>query len=66
MAIDTGKVSKNQTAVQRAVAAQAGTGKRCEKCGEDIKLKDLVNVKQIDHATGRKVTAAYHRACYGF
>ena len=65
MAIDTGKVSKNQTAAQRAVAAEVATGKTCESCGQAIKLKDLLNVKQVDHSTGRRLTVSYHRRCYG-
>lgn len=66
MAISIGKVSKNQTAAERAAAQEASSGKLCAKCGEDIKIKDLVNVKQVDHGTGRKVTVSYHRKCYGF
>jgi len=66
LAIEVSKVSKNQTAAQRAVAAEVSSGKRCSKCGEEIKMKDLVNVKQVDHSTGRKVVVAYHRNCYGF
>lgn len=62
----TGKVNKNQTAAERAMLAEASSGKACAKCNEDIKIKDLVNVKQLDHGTGRKVTVSYHRKCYGF
>lgn len=62
----TSKVSKNQTAAERAVAAEATTGKICARCNEEIKIKDLVNVKTVDHGTGRKVMLAYHRKCYGF
>ena len=61
-----GKVSKNQTAAERAVLAEASSGKECSKCSTDIKIKDLVNVKQVDHGTGRKITVSYHRKCYGF
>lgn len=66
MAVSIGKVSKNQTAAERAVAAEALSGKSCAKCNLDIKMKDLINVKQVDHGTGRKVTVPYHRKCYGF
>lgn len=66
MAVSAGKVSKNQTAAERAVAAEAATGKVCAKCSDVIKIKDLINVKQVDHSTGRKATVAYHRKCYGF
>ncbi len=65
MSVNLGKVSKNQTAVQRATAAEVFSGKTCGRCGEPIKVKDLVNVKQVDHGTGRKGTVAYHRNCYG-
>ncbi|MHB1133017.1 MAG: hypothetical protein ACYC4L_11585 [Chloroflexota bacterium] len=61
-----GKVSKNQTAAERAVAAEAMSGKICAKCNAEIKLKDLVNVKQVDHGSGRNLMVAYHRKCYGF
>lgn len=67
MAVQTGnKVSKNQTAAERAVLQEATSGKMCAKCNAEIKIKDLINVKQIDHASGRKGTVAYHRKCYGF
>ncbi len=66
LAINVGKVSKNQTAAQRAIAQEVLSGKRCSQCGQEVKLKDLVNVKQVDHASGRTITAAYHRKCYGF
>jgi hypothetical protein len=65
VAIDAGKISKNQTAAQRAAAAEIASGKVCSSCGEAIKLKDLLNVKQVDHSTGRKVSLSYHRRCYG-
>jgi hypothetical protein len=65
LAIDTGKVSKNQTAAQRAVAQSVDSGKTCGRCGEPIKVRDLLNVKTIDSTSGRKTTAAYHRHCYG-
>ncbi|MCL4465522.1 MAG: hypothetical protein M1389_05755 [Chloroflexi bacterium] len=61
----SGKVSKNQTAAERAVAQEIGSGKVCAKCSTEIKLKDLINVKTVDHGTGRKVMVAYHRKCYG-
>lgn len=67
MAVGTGgKVSKNQTAAERAAAQEVTSGKTCAKCNEEIKIKDLVNVKQVDHGTGKKATVAYHRKCYGF
>jgi hypothetical protein len=66
LAGSNGKVSKNQTAAERAVAAEATSGKICTKCSSEIKLKDLINVKQVDHGSGRKLTVAYHRKCYGF
>ncbi|MDA8218120.1 MAG: hypothetical protein M0Z94_10945 [Dehalococcoidales bacterium] len=66
MAISTGKVSKNQTAAERAAAAEATSGKMCAKCNTEIRLKDLINVKTVDHGTGKKITVAYHRKCYGF
>jgi hypothetical protein len=66
LALNTGKVSKNQTAAERAVLAEASSGKVCSKCSSDIKMKDLVNVKQMDQGTGRKLTVSYHRKCYGF
>ena len=56
--------NKNQTAVERAVAAEALSGKRCTKCGEEVKLRDLLNVKQVSFVNGRKQLAPYHRACY--
>ena len=61
-----GKVSKNQTAAERAVASEASSGKVCAKCSLEIKLKDLVNVKQLDHGSGHRTMVAYHRKCYGF
>ncbi len=66
MAVNVGKVSKNQTAAERAAAQEASSGKVCAKCNTEIKIKDLVNVKTVDHGTNRKVTLAYHRKCYGF
>ncbi|MCL4465327.1 MAG: hypothetical protein M1401_11365 [Chloroflexi bacterium] len=65
MAIDAGKVSKNQTAAQRAVAQAVDSGKVCGRCGESIKLRDLLNVRTVDQASGRKGIVSYHRACYG-
>ena len=62
----SGKVSKNQTAAERAVASEMSSGKVCAKCSAEIKLRDLINVKSVDHSTGRKAMMAYHRKCYGF
>ena len=58
---------KNQTAVERAQASEALSGKSCQKCGNDVKIKDLVNVRQISFADGgaRKVVP-YHRNCYTY
>ena len=58
--------NKNQTAVERAQAAEILSGKKCSKCGKDIKLKDLMSVKQVSMETGAKVIAPDHRACYSF
>ncbi len=65
MAGGIGKVSKNQTAAERAAAAEATAGKVCSKCNTEIKVKDLINVRLIDEERGRRVMVPYHRKCYG-
>jgi hypothetical protein len=56
--------NKNQTAAERAALAEALSGQKCTKCGKDVKLKDLLNVKHISFQTRRKEMMTYHRACY--
>ena len=56
--------SKNQTAAERALAAERSSGRKCSKCGQEVKLKDLVNVQQVSFATNRRGIVSYHRACY--
>ncbi len=58
------KANKNQTAAERAQAAEILSGKLCTKCGKDIKLKELLNVKQMCFQSNQKSVMAYHRACY--
>lgn len=58
------KANKNQTAAERALATEALSGKVCCKCGKEIKLKELVNVKQLCFSTSQKAMMSYHRACY--
>jgi len=60
-----GKANKNQTATERAAAAMGLSGKVCEKCGEAIMIKDLLNVQRKSLNGNGKVTASYHRRCYG-
>ncbi len=60
------KANKNQTAAERAAASEALSGKCCAKCGKDIKIKELVNVRQIVGETGRSSITSFHRACYQF
>lgn len=60
------KANKNQTAAERAAANEVLSGKLCSKCSKDIKVKDLVNVRQIIAETGRSSMVSYHRACYQF
>ncbi len=60
----TVKANKNQTAAERALATEVLSGKQCCKCGKDIKIKDLLNVKQLALGTGQKAMMSYHRACY--
>ncbi len=59
-----GEKNKNQTAAERAVAAEKLSGRKCAKCGQDVKLKDLMNVKQMSFGSGRREVVSYHRACY--
>ena len=56
--------SKNQTAAERALAAERSSGRKCSKCGQEVKLKDLVNVQQVSFATNKRGIVSYHRACY--
>ncbi len=56
--------NKNQTAAERALLAERSSGHKCFKCGQDVKLKDLVNVQQVSFATNKKGIVTYHRACY--
>jgi len=58
-------VNKNQTAAERYEAAQVLTNKVCAKCGERIKLADLLTVVSKDFRTKRKSHDTYHRKCYG-
>lgn len=60
------KANKNQTAAERAAAAEALSGRMCSKCGKDIKIKELLNVRQIVAETGKSSIMSYHRACYQF
>ncbi len=60
------KANKNQTAAERAAAAEVLSGKKCKKCGKDIKVKELINVRQIMAETGQTSMMSYHRACYQF
>ncbi len=59
-----GEKNKNQTAAERALANEKLSGKRCAKCGQDVKVKDLVNVKQMSFGSGKRELLSYHRACY--
>jgi hypothetical protein len=59
-----GEKNKNQTAVERAIANERLSGKRCAKCGQEVKIKDLVNVKQMTFGSGRREVLSYHRDCY--
>jgi hypothetical protein len=56
--------NKNQTAAERATLAEALSGHTCSKCGKDVKLRDLLNVRSISFQTRRKAIVTYHRACY--
>ncbi len=56
--------NKNQTAAERALANEKLSGRKCAKCGQDVKLKDLMNVKQVSFGAGRREVVSYHRACY--
>lgn len=58
------KANKNQTAAERALLTEALSGKQCCKCGKDIKIKELLNVKQLSLESGQKSMMSYHRACY--
>jgi len=58
------KANKNQTAAERALATEALSGKVCCKCGKEIKIKELVNVRQLCFGSSQKTMLAYHRACY--
>jgi len=58
--------NKNQTAAERAALAEALSGKSCTKCGQNIKIKDLVHVRQVHFDARRKEMVAYHRVCYAF
>ncbi len=60
------KANKNQTAAERSAAAEAMSGKTCTKCSKDIKIKELLNVRQMVAETGRSSIVSYHRACYQF
>lgn len=56
--------NKNQTAAERSVLAERLSGKKCSKCGQEVKLKDLMNVKQVTIGSARAHVVSYHRACY--
>jgi hypothetical protein len=56
--------NKNQTAAERALAADRGSGRLCTKCGQEVKLKDLVNVQQLSFATNKRAIVSFHRNCY--
>ena len=56
--------NKNQTAAERAAFAESLSGHQCAKCGKDVKLKDLLNVKMVSFQTRRKEIISYHKACY--
>ena len=56
--------NKNQTAAERALASERSSGRRCTKCGQEVKLKDLVNVQQVSFATNKRAIASFHRVCY--
>ena len=56
--------NKNQTATERALAAERSSGRRCVKCGQEVKLKDLVNVQQVSFATNKRAMSSFHRTCY--
>lgn len=68
--------NKNQTAAERAALAEALSGKTCTKCGQVVKIKDLVHVKQISFGSngtngsngtsGRTTLSPFHRLCYTF
>lgn len=60
------KSNKNQTAAERAAAQEALSGRMCSKCGKDIKIKELVNVRQIVAESGKSSINSFHRACYQF
>lgn len=55
--------NKNQTAAERALANEKLSGRTCAKCGQEVKIKDLVNVKQMAFG-GKGGIVSYHRACY--
>jgi len=59
-----GEKNKNQTAAERALANDRLSSKKCVKCGQPVKIKDLMNVKQLTFGGGRKDVLSYHRACY--
>ena len=58
--------NKNQTAAERAALAEALSGKSCTKCGQNVKLKDLLHVKRISFIDSRKELVPFHRGCYTF
>ena len=59
--------NKNQTAVERAQATEVFCGKLCAKCGKEVKLKDLLNVRQLSLAdSGSRKVVSYHRNCYTY
>ena len=59
------ELNKNQTAAERAQANMALSGKVCIKCNQEIRLRDLLNVREHDAGTNRTKTVSYHRSCYG-
>ncbi len=59
-----GEKNKNQTAVERARANERLSGRRCAKCGQDVMLRDLLNVTQMAVGGRRRQVVSYHRACY--
>jgi len=66
VASDRSGKNKNQTAAERALMAEALSGKTCGKCGKDVKLKDLIHVKSISLGSRARALVPYHRACYTF
>lgn len=64
MANDRSGKNKNQTAAERALLAEALSGKVCGKCGKEVKIKDLIHVKSLSLGTREKSLVPYHRACY--